>query len=226
MYEWPLFGVNFKRAQGVWLNDNATRSNSSLIIRRPLVPMGVDDVDGWPVARPEWALIDLARDAGIVPGVVAMDAALHAGMVTCAAVEESLDQLRGSHRLNRARRMIDLADSARESAGESRLGIILQQAGFEVESQFALHRFWSGRRAFADFRINGTRVLIEFDGLTKYRGDEGAEALAQEKAREDELRSQGWVFVRVVWSDLAHPQDIIGRVRRALEMAHRTPSAL
>ena len=56
-----------------------------------------------------------------------------------------------------------------------------------------------GRTYRADFRIKGTRILVEFDGATKYAVGDRA-TLFEEKRREDALRRVGWVVVRLVWA--------------------------
>jgi very-short-patch-repair endonuclease len=66
-----------------------------------------------------------------------------------------------------------------------------------------------GRLFRADFRVVGTRVLVEFDGAVKYADGRRA-TLFEEKRREDALRREGWVVVRLVWADLDDPE----RVRR------------
>ena len=55
-------------------------------------------------------------------------------------------------------------------------------------------------------------VLGEFDGKVKYGrllrpGETPGDAVFREKQREDEMRRlTGWVFVRLIWSDLGRPR--------------------
>lgn len=58
-------------------------------------------------------------------------------------------------------------------------------------------------------------VIVEFDGLVKYDGAEGREALAREKLRESALVRLGFEVERVVWSDLANPAALARRIRAA-----------
>lgn len=69
-----------------------------------------------------------------------------------------------------------------------------------------------------DLGIEGTHVLIEFDGKVKYT-DGGPDALFREKKREDRIRSSGYVVIRVTWADLFHPERIVEAVRDALAQA-------
>jgi very-short-patch-repair endonuclease len=88
--------------------------------------------------------------------------------------------------------------------------------GFDLEPQREL--VVEGRRFRADFRIKGTRVLLEFDGKEKY-ADGNQAVLFEEKRREDALRRAGWVVVRLVWSDLKDPALVRRRILTALATA-------
>ena len=49
--------------------------------------------------------------------------------------------------------------------------------------------------------------------------DGGVDALFREKRREDRIRAQGYVVVRVTWADLFHPERIVAAVQSALMAA-------
>ena len=74
--------------------------------------------------------------------------------------------------------------------------------------------------ARVDFFFPQYRVVVEFDGLVKYRAD-AVEAVVREKRREDRLRSTGVLVVRVSWDDLAHPERVVHRIRQAFAHAER-----
>ena len=50
-------------------------------------------------------------------------------------------------------------------------------------------------------------------------GEDPGQVVYREKLREDRLRELGWQVVRWVWADLAHPDVIAGRLRRAFARA-------
>ena len=110
-------------------------------------------------------------------------------------------------------------DPASESVGETRTRLLLRDLGFDVESQRVLV---DGRRFVGrvDFLVEGI-VVVEFDGLVKYAGQEGRSALAAEKARESAIVDLGYEVVRLVWADLANPAEVARRVRLALARAGR-----
>jgi very-short-patch-repair endonuclease len=87
---------------------------------------------------------------------------------------------------------------------------VLRLLGLDVDPQFRVDV--GGRRYRADFRVRGTRVLVEFDGAVKYSDPR---ALFEEKQREDAIRRQGWVVVRIVWADLDHPERIVRLIDEA-----------
>lgn len=215
LHELPVFGVDDPQAQGVWMNGAPTRSTAAICVRRPMVPPDTTAVQGWKAVTPAWAVVELARRHGVVSGVVAADAALHRRLCDKAELRDVVRRLAGARGLKRAHRVAELANGASESPGESRLRLILEQAGFDIEPQYEV--LVNGRVfARADFRVTGTRVLIEFDGLIKYAGADGKEQLAKEKEREDRLRALGWTIVRIVWNDLVNVRRIRSLVDAAI----------
>lgn len=67
--------------------------------------------------------------------------------------------------------------------------------------------------ARADFRVAGTRGLIEFDGFGKY---DSPRALQAEKLRHLRLERLGFVVVRLTWHDLADPARVVAMIRAAV----------
>lgn len=74
--------------------------------------------------------------------------------------------LAGRTGIGPVRAAIAQADGRAESVGESPTGYIVRALGFELEPQHEI--VVEGRRFRADFRVEGTRVLLEFDGRVKY----------------------------------------------------------
>ena len=78
-----------------------------------------------------------------------------------------------------------------------------------------------------DFGWPDFGVLGEFDGRTKYgrllrKPEQTAEdVLIDEKRREDRLRAMGWMVIRWMWSDLAHPDPLLARLREAFARGQR-----
>ena len=170
---------------------------------------------------PGLAAVGTAIVDGVEAGVVAMDAALHRGLVR----PEDLDGLVSDHRcvpgVTRARTAALLAEASAESPGESRTRLLLRQlpAGLVVEPQAVVRDPESRFVARCDFLVGG-RVVVEFDGRAKY-GLSGTreDDLWAEKLREDRLRALGYLVVRLTWQDLADPAAVLRRVWQALRVA-------
>jgi hypothetical protein len=129
--------------------------------------------------------------------------------------------LRGQRGLIRARAAIPWLDARHESPGETITAYVLRALGYDLEPQFEPGtRGSGGAPERADFRIKGTRVLVEFDGRIKYAADspEQAQALLfAEKRREDGFRRLGYEVVRLTWADLYRPNEVRARIEAALE---------
>lgn len=164
------------------------------------------------------ALVQLTMDHGIPAGVASIDEALHTGAVTREALESAYDKVRRWPLSSRARCALAWSDSSSESVGESVTRVILRGMGWSVESQVPIADSDGVVFARVDLGIEGTNVLIEFDGKVKYT-DGGADALFREKKREDRIRALGYVLVRVTWADLFHSERIVRAVTAALAAA-------
>lgn len=158
------------------------------------------------------ALCQIAAGSGTIPAVCSMDDALHDRRCTP-------DQVRGAvallpeHQRDAAERALALTDAACESVGETRTRLLLRDLGFSLVSQYSIshaQRF-VGR---VDFLVEGV-VVVEFDGLVKYGGQDGRAALAAEKARESAIVDLGYEVVRLVWADLTKPAEVARRIHEA-----------
>jgi very-short-patch-repair endonuclease len=111
--------------------------------------------------------------------------------------------------------MLKLVDGRRESVGESRCGVDLAMAGIDVTPQVPILDERGNFVARVDFLVDGTRVVIEFDGKVKYAAGD-PKVLWDEKRREDRLRRLGYVVVRITWAQLERPGAVAAAVRAAL----------
>ncbi|WP_377642763.1 type IV toxin-antitoxin system AbiEi family antitoxin domain-containing protein [Oryzobacter terrae] len=167
-----------------------------------------------PAQSPAAALVQVAFDHGTVAAVVSADAAVARRVVSVDELTEVAVRRRGEPRSQRAAAMLSFLDPLSESPGETRLRVTLASHGFAVTSQIVVTD-GSTVVARADLGIDGTRVLIEFDGFVKY-SDGGPEAVVREKLREDRLRALGYVVLRFTWHDLESPARVLAVVRAAV----------
>ena len=151
--------------------------------------------------------------------MVAADRALATGRVQIDDVVEMIGHLAPTARQGlRAQRWLRACDPLAESVGETRTRLLLIDLGHAPRSQVRVTDAAGTVMARADFLV-GSRVIVEFDGLVKYAGKDGREALAAEKRREDALRALGYEVVRLTWADLDHPRRVDALVRSALARA-------
>ena len=169
------------------------------------------------------AVIGTATIHGLVAGVMAADAAQHQGLTTRAELDQWLAWHRYVPGVLSARAAVLASDPRCESPGESRLRVLLDLLGFDVESQFAIVDDSGQLIGRVDFLIRSLGVVVEFDGAVKYGGpaDQGTRALVAEKHREDAIRALGYAVVRVTWADLGYPARVEARIREAARISRR-----
>lgn len=184
---------------------------------RPLRDEAVETAWGPATGLPT-ALVQLTLDRGVVIGLASIDASLHSKAVTFDQLEQAFDRVTGWPHSGRVRCALDWSDSDSESLGESVTRATLRGAGYHVESQVPIADRDGVIFARVDLGIEGTRVLIEFDGKIKYT-DGGPDALFREKKREDRIRALGYVVIRLTWADLFHSERVLRAVRDALAHA-------
>jgi hypothetical protein len=214
----PLFGMPLDVVD-VCGRVGRVRRRAGLRIHRAVDGLELDDVDGCRAVPLHVALAQVAHREGRDPFVVATDRALACGRVDARQVEASLQRLAESPReALRAARWLGLVDAASESVGETRTRLLLHDLGHPARSQVRIVDGSGVVVARVDHLVD-ERVVVEFDGLVKYAGAEGRDALAAEKAREDLLRSLGYEVVRLTWADLDRPQRVDALVRAARDRA-------
>lgn len=179
-------------------------------------PVSADDVSihgGVLVVNPALAVIQTASCDGLRAGLIAADAALARGLVT--AVEMARALASSGHAGSPAR-VVEMADGSSESPGESWSRLVFAGLALPTPELQAEIRDAGGRLVGrVDFLFRAQRTIVEFDGLVKYGGADGRDALFREKHREDALRSLGYQVVRLTWRDLYDPALVERLVKEA-----------
>ena len=187
----------------------------------------VVDIDGRSVTAVPRTLVDLARALPFDEGVVAVDHALHARLVSGRTLAEAVERASPRPGIRRARRTIRFADGASESVGESRSRVIIHCGGLPApRCQMPIYDRHGFVWARPDFAWEELGTLGEFDGAGKYgrsvpAGQTPGDVVYEEKLREDRLRDLGWTVVRWTWADLDRPEALVARISRALERGRR-----
>ena len=173
--------------------------------------------------KPAPAVLQWAAWAGVEAGVAAADEALRRGMTTRAELSSALSCLPMGRGRGQARAVLLLADGRSASVGESRTRVLLHALGLpEPELQAEVWTPSGLRVGVVDFLLREQRVVIEFDGLVKYREGSAQQELIREKVREDRLRALGFEVVRLTWRDLHEPEQVLGLVRAAITRGRRS----
>lgn len=140
--------------------------------------------------------------------LVAGDAALRKNEASRGRLRAACEALKGQRGVTGARAAVEWCDDRHESPGETLTAYVMRTLGYRLVPQFPV----PGTPFRSDFLVEGTSVLIEFDGKVKYDSDEARFA---EKLREDDIRSRGYEVVRITWAMLRDPDTI----RRLVEAA-------
>jgi hypothetical protein len=221
LWDVPLDRVHVTRRPRAW---NDTSAVLCCHVAR-LLDDEVVEVDGLQVTDPIRTALDLARSLPHEAAVVALDAALHLGVLSHEVLRGRLFDIAGTPGSRSAARAVTAADGRSESVGESRSRVILHRwklppsaLQFEIRSPDGT---FVGR---SDFAWETARLVGEFDGRIKYGrllrpGQDAGDAVFAEKRREDAIRDENWGVVRWVWSDLRRPDRLAARVRRARDRA-------
>ncbi|WP_344235634.1 type IV toxin-antitoxin system AbiEi family antitoxin domain-containing protein [Kribbella hippodromi] len=215
----------------LWAIDLAEVHLSRLDIRRHSGPVAgirfhrgvltsgdLTELDGLTTTSIPRALVETACTVGFEETVVAVDAALHLGLIDDRELRRLLRSTEFWPGSATARAALGFADGRSESVGESRLRVLMHDQGLPAPSLQVVYRDRYGIIARVDFDFDGFNTLVEFDGRLKYAGAT-EDVLVQEKIREDRLRALGFEVVRTMWSDLDHPARTAATIRAAFARA-------
>jgi hypothetical protein len=218
----PVYSVDLGRAHVVGQSPRKVRRLPEATVHRRVPDALRGAVDGISCVDVGVALVQNALLHDTVSAVVSADAALHRKIVTRHELESNAAAVSRQTGSGTVTEMVRLADGRSESVGESRLRLIFGALGIPVTPQFTITDGEGGPIiARTDFKVVGAPVLIEFDGLVKYKGQGGPQVLAREKRREDLVRDLDYEFARFIWVDLDRPPLIGHRVNTAMERARR-----
>ncbi|WDZ85327.1 hypothetical protein [Micromonospora cathayae] len=178
-----------------------------------------DDIDvqaGLPVTTALRTAFDLARRPPRTEAVVAVDAMLHHRVVDLPALREYAAQRSGWPGLPLLREVLSLVDPLAESPMETRLRLLLLDAGLPPPAaQYDVHDGAGRFVTRVDLAYPTRRVAIEYEPAPTR---EPAQA-RREASRFHSLRTAGWRVVRCTADDvLRHPGRTARMVAGALRL--------
>lgn len=220
-WDLPLTDVHLTRRDG-----RAGRREAG--VRQHRSALGEDDVttvNGWTVTSPARTACDVATLTDVEHTKVIMDDLLHRGLTTHEELVSALKSALHTPGSLGTDLAVRLADGRIESVGESRCHYLFWRFGLpEPIPQLTVHAPDGRCLGDVDFGWPGLQTFVEFDGLGKYgkllKEDETVEdVLRRERKRESDIcAATGWVCIRVTWSDLANPLQLIAKVRSAFSL--------
>lgn len=213
----PVIASDIGRVHVSTVVQGRSRQDRRLRIHPSLAAADLTVRGGVLVVNPALAVIQTASCDGLRAGLIAADAALARGLVTAGDLTGALAS---SGLSGDSARTVEMADGLSESPGESWSRLVFTGLGLPAPELQAEIRDAGGRLVGrVDFLFRNQRLIVEFDGLVKYEGVEGRDALAREKRREEALRALGYQVVRLTWRDLHDPARVDRVIREAFARA-------
>ncbi|MCZ7435373.1 DUF559 domain-containing protein [Micromonospora sp. WMMC241] len=190
------------------------------IVRSPLPGADRRWFAGLPVTTPLRTAFDLGRQGARAEALVAVDALLRRQVVKLPALRAYAADRPGWPGSRLLREVLALAEPLSESPMETRLRLLLLDAGLGPLT--AQHEVRGGGRFLArvDLAWPALRIAVEYDG------DQHRERarFRRDVARLNALRSAGWIVLRFTADDvLRRPEATVALVRQAIA-ERRTPA--
>lgn len=233
----PTIGIR-QPVHALTLQNDGGRSRAG-VRRHYAPPAGLEYVerDGLLVTGRVRTVLDLAAFTPFVEAVVPVDHVLKPDVeqrLSSLTKEQLLAGIEGNYSAAAARRIrtaVEFADPRSGSAGESYGRALMHVAGLQAPDLQHEVRDEAGLVGYTDYYWDGVRTAGEFDGVEKYlkpeylQGGTPAQAVINEKMREDRIRAQGYGVVRWVWSDLMEPTRLERKLAAAGVPRRRARSA-
>jgi len=170
---------------------------------------------GIPCVPVERCAVDIARHARRLDGIAVLDAAVHRGLTTRAALAEEVLRHAGLRGVLRARELVGLTDGRAENAQESHLRLAIIDGGLPApEPQLVVYDHTGYPIYRLDLGYRDRKVGLEYDG----RSHLTMERLAADRARMNWLTADGWDLRYFTAHDLYRsPGLVVATVRAALD---------
>jgi len=221
-----MWDVDLSRAHVTRLDGGAGRTEHDVVHHEGLcLDHELVERAGVSCTRPVRGALESALLSGVERGLVTVDSGLRKKLFTPEDLAEQhtlMEPWPGSQHLHLVVRM---ADGRSDSAGETRTRYLCWAQKLPApDLQFEVYD-GSTLIGTCDFAWPKHGLLGEFDGRVKYGrllkpGEDPGEVVFREKRREDALRRvTGWRMVRIVWSDLYHPERTAAYIRQLMAYA-------
>jgi very-short-patch-repair endonuclease len=156
--------------------------------------------------------LDIARTESLSEAVVALDVLLARHIVQPGELRAAAAGLASGRGCRKAQKAIGLADGRAESPPESRLRVLLAEAGLPAVPQFTVRGHDGAFAARVDLAFPAPRVAVEYDGY--WHAESGQ--FSKDRQRLNRLAAAGWTVVHVTAADLRDPTALIAQIRALL----------
>lgn len=207
---WYGFAVNSSPNICVVVPQGATHNRlTGITVRESFLPLPepviVNEV---PLLPPERVAIDLARRARRMDALPLLDKALRSGSCTMAGLGAEVLAHKGLRGVIQARELVPIADPRPESVQESRLRLIVIDAGLPWPTPQLVVDFFRLDLGYDEFRVG-----LEYDGASHMTRDR----LRADRRRMNYLASLGWRMRYFTDADIAYYRSrIVSTVRQLL----------
>jgi hypothetical protein len=167
---------------------------------------------GLPVTTPERTALDLACWYPLKDAVAAVDALASATGLKIPDVERLAARYPGRRGSAAAREVFALVDAGAESPRETRLRLLIIEAGLpRPQTQIQIYDRHGYVIARADMGWPDLRIAIEYEG-DHHRTD--ARQFNRDILRIEQMQAAGWIVIRVTAKD--RPDQVVKRIRAAI----------
>lgn len=174
-------------------------------------------IRGMRVTTPARTAYDLGRNIPGRQSIPILDALLNATGVEPDQILTIADANPGARGVRRLRSTLSKVDGGAESPPESRLRLLLTEAGLPPpETQIEFRDAFGNVRIRVDMGWRTWRVAVEYDGQQHWTDPRQR---AWDIERIAALEELGWVVVRVSADMMSRPRSIVERVRAKLRAA-------
>jgi hypothetical protein len=177
-------------------------------------PVPAETLRRLPVTTAAGTWADLAGELGRVDLAILGDAILRGGRTTREDLAAELDRVPRRRGIRLARAVLPLLESRVDSAMETRVRLLILDAGLPRpvvnRPVFDSAGEWI---ACPDLQYPRLRVAIEYEG-----GHHRTPTQQRKDIRRDELyREEGWILIKVTYADVYdRPGTLVERIRRAI----------
>lgn len=173
----------------------------------------VRSLRGMRVTTPARTAFDLGRALPVTRSVPILDALLNATGIQPADVAAVADDHPGARGIRRLKAALDLVDGGAESPQETRVRLLLVDAGLPRPATQIEFRNLHTRRIRVDMGWREWKVAVEYDGIQHW---EDPYQRAWDIERIALLEGAGWIVIRISAAMLKRPHAIVERVRAKL----------